>query len=122
MAEISELYDISPEISAATAVFPGDRPLKRKITQDFAHGDNLTLSEITTTMHIGAHADAPNHYHCEGTSIETRALEYYLGPCQVVTVKVPRGQRIVPADIAAIKITARRVLFKTQSFPDPTRW
>src|SRR5262245_13954461 len=120
MAEILKLYDISPQISGQTAVFPGDRPLERHVTLDFDHGDNLTLSEITTTVHIGAHTDAPNHYHRDGTGIDMRPLEYYLGPCQVLTVRLPRGKRIVPADVAAGEITARRVLFKTQSFPDPT--
>lgn len=121
-AEILDVYDISPEISSRTAVFPGDRALERYVTLDFTRGDNLTLSHITSTVHIGAHTDAPNHYHRDGAGIESRALEYYLGPCQVVTVKLPRRKRIVPADIAAVEITAKRVLFKTQSFPDPTRW
>jgi arylformamidase len=122
MTEIIEVYDISPEISSHTAVFPGDRAFDRDITLDLMRGDNLTLSQITTTMHIGAHTDAPNHYHREGRGIETRGLHYYLGPCQVVTVKLPRGQRVVPADIATVAITARRILFKTESFPDPTCW
>jgi arylformamidase len=122
MAEISEVYDISPEISSHIAVFPGDRAFERCVTLDFTRGDNLMLSEITTTPHVGAHTDAPNHYHRDGAGIETRALRYYLGPCQVVTVKLPRGKRIDSADVAALKITAQRVLFKTQSFPDPNRW
>ena len=122
IAEISEVYDISPEISSHMAVFPGDRAFERCVTLDLTRGDNLTLSEITTTVHIGAHTDAPNHYHRDGAGIETRALRYYLGPCQVASVKLPAGKRIVPADVATVKINAKRVLFKTQSFPDPNRW
>ena len=127
MAEISEtaqirIYDISPEISEQTAVFPGDCSFERKVSLDFAKGDNLVLSSIQTTVHIGAHTDAPNHYHRDGAGIEARNLSYYLGPCQVVSVKLPRSERILPADIANVEITARRVLFKTQSFPNPNHW
>ena len=32
------------------------------------------LSSITTTVHLGAHADAPNHYHADGCGIGERDL------------------------------------------------
>ncbi len=125
MAEISEtasIYDISPEISERTAVFPGDCPFERKITLDFKTGGNLVLSSIKTTVHIGAHTDAPNHYHPAGAGIEARDLSYYLGPCQVISVKLGPNERIQPADISKFTIAAKRVLFKTGSFPDPNQW
>jgi len=61
--------DISPRISPRTAVFPGDQPFERTIALDFKAGDHLRLSRITTTVHVGAHADAPNHYHPDGVGI-----------------------------------------------------
>lgn len=117
-----KIWDISPLISEKTAVFPGDVPFSRNIAMDTKQGQHLTLSSINTTLHIGAHADAGNHYHREGSGIEARELERYLGPCQVVEVKLPRGERIRPEHIRGKKITAARVLFKTGSFPDPNRW
>src|SRR4051794_29879858 len=118
MAADLPYFDISPEISTRTAVFPGDLSFKRNISQDFAQGDHLLLSSIQMTLHIGAHTDAPNHYHPEGQGIGDRALDPYLGACQVISVTLPRGERIRPKDFTA-KITAARVLFKTRSFPDP---
>ena len=62
--------DISPKINSDLAVFPGDVPFQRKIALNINQGDHLTLSSIETTLHIGAHADAPSHYHAQGEWIE----------------------------------------------------
>ncbi len=121
-AEPLVYYDISPEVSEKTAVFPGDSPYRRTVARDFAQGDNLALSSLQTTVHIGAHADAPSHYHPKGQDISRRPLDYYLGPCQVVTVRLPRGRRIMPADIDLVQISAKRVIFNTGSFPNPDHW
>lgn len=122
MTEIERIYDISPVVSARTAVFPGDTPFRRDVSLDFKKGDNLVLSSIATTVHVGAHTDAPNHYHRNGIGIDQRSLHYYLGPAQVITVRIARGERIRPEHLNAVEITAKRVLFNTGSFPDPDRW
>lgn len=121
MPEIST-YDISPEISERTAVFPGDTPFRRRVLLDFKKDDNLVLSTIETTVHLGAHTDAPNHYHPDGAGISERDLNFYLGDCQVITVRIPRGERVRPAHLGTTKIQAKRVLFHTGSFPDPNQW
>lgn len=117
-----EYFDISPEVSEQTAVFPGDAVYCREVVMDFARGDNLTLSKISTTVHMGAHVDAPSHYIARGKGIDSRKLDYYLGDCQVITVRIPRGQRILPEHLKGEPIKANRVIFKTGSFPDPNRW
>ncbi len=117
-----ELFDISPMLSERTAVFPGDTPLSRRVALDFRSGHNLVLSAIEGTVHLGAHCDAPNHYHPNGESIETRSLRRYLGPCQVMTVHLPRGERILPKHLEGRSVDAPRVLFHTGSFPDPDHW
>lgn len=87
----------------------------------FESGDHLRLGALTTTVHVGAHADAPSHYHMEGVSIEHRDVRLYMGPAQVVEVNVRRGERVYPKDVHE-KIQVPRVLFKTKSFPDPENW
>ncbi len=119
---MSSLIDISPLISEKTAVFPGDQNFLRTTSHDIEKEDNLTLSSISTTVHIGAHADAPIHYKKGGESIHERSLDYYYGKCQVITVNVSPNQRIFPQDIQNIKIKAPRVLFRTNSFPNPNKW
>ncbi len=82
-----------------------------------ASGDNLELSSITTTLHLGAHADAPSHYVCEGAGMGEVELSPYVGLCQVVRVSLSHGERIRPHHLG--EIHAPRVLFRTDSFPDP---
>ncbi|MGZ3658233.1 MAG: cyclase family protein [Bdellovibrionota bacterium] len=114
-----KIWDISPVISSDLAVFPGDTPFSRQVSFDFPQ-NHLALSSITTTVHLGAHADSSSHYHAKGKGVDQRPLERYLGPCQVMEVNLPRGDRILPRHIGAVK--APRVLFKTLSFPDPNKW
>jgi arylformamidase len=118
-----EIYDISPMLSERTAVFPQDVPFSRELTLDFESGNrNLLLSSIRTTVHLGAHTDGPSHYDPKGASIDERLLGYYLGPCQVISVRVQRGERIRPKDLGDKRVDALRVLFNTGSYPDPESW
>lgn len=117
-----KIFDISPEISKHIAVFPGDVPFERNISFDFTNGENLLLSSINSTLHLGAHADAPNHYHPKGEGIASRDLHYYLGPTQVIKINIEKGKRIVLNDIKHLSITKKRLLFCTDSFKDPNNW
>ncbi len=116
------LIDISPVVDPTINVWPGDTAYSHTRSQDLAKGDNLTLSEIRTTVHVGAHADAPNHYSAHGEDIASRSLEYYIGPCVVLDVEGVGARRIMPADIAQKRIAAPRVLFRTATFNDPRKW
>src|SRR5262245_59492776 len=115
------LYDITPSISSALAVWPGDTPPSREVLMDMRNGSNITLSTFRGTVHLGAHADSPSHYGAEAPSIEHRSIEYYLGPCQVIWADVPRGQRIERRHLRR-DVRAKRVLIATGSFPDPTNF
>ena len=118
---MNKLIDISPRISSEIAVWPGDVPFRRDIALDMAEGANLTLSAMHTTLHVGAHADGPNHYMKEGIGIGERPLELYFGPCQVMTVDIGRGMRIQPKHLIE-EISAPRLLLRTDSFPDPNHF
>lgn len=115
------IYDITPMVSPSLAVFPGDTPYENSFLMEFSKGDHLSLSKIQSTVHLGAHADAPSHYHADGMSIDARALNLYLGKAQVITVSTRLKHRILPSDFS-VSIQAPRVLFKTNSFPDPNHW
>ncbi|MCB9678795.1 MAG: cyclase family protein [Alphaproteobacteria bacterium] len=117
---MTRLIDISPRVHAGTAVWPGDVAFSRSVVLSIANGDNLELSAITTTVHIGAHTDAPSHY-VAGPAIDARDPALYFGPCQVVTAAVGRGARIAPSDLSA-PVAAPRVLLRTGTFPDPDRF
>ena len=112
------LYDITPPITEYLRVWPGDTPPQREILLNMRRGDEITLSTLRSTVHLGAHADAPSHYGLDAPSIDARSLHYYLGPCQVIRVAVPRGGFVTP-DRLSVPITAPRVLLATGTYPDP---
>ncbi|HEX7151159.1 MAG TPA: arylformamidase [Thermoanaerobaculia bacterium] len=117
-----KLIDISPLIDESIGVWPGDTPFRQNVSVDMHQGANLTLSDVHTTLHVGAHTDAPNHYVADGEDIAQRRLELYIGACNVIHVDVARGERIMPSHLAGKAITAARVLFRTNTFPDPRAW
>jgi arylformamidase len=114
-------YDLTPPVGPTLGVFPGDQPFVRTEVLDFAQGHNLRLSSITTTLHVGAHADAPSHYHQDGVAISARSPARYIGACQVVHVQVDRAARVYPHHITQ-PIVAPRVLLATGTFPNPDCW
>ncbi len=118
---MARLIDISPAVTEDIAVWPGDIPYRRDTSLRIDAGDHLELSSIRTTVHLGAHADAPSHYVKGGQGIGERSLDYYYGPCQVLQVATDPGQRILPGDLSGA-IQAPRLLLKTGSYPDPGRF
>ena len=115
------IYDLTPAISASLKVWPGDVPPTREVLREIRQGDHSTLSALHTTVHVGAHADAPSHIAREAPSIDQRPLDFYLGRCQVVAARMPPATRIEP-DMLEVSIRAERVLFATGTFPDPNRF
>jgi arylformamidase len=115
------LYDITPAITPKLVVWPGDTPASREVLRNIDRGDNITLSTLRATVHLGAHADGPNHYGKDAPAIHERALDYYLGPCQVIRADVARSARIAPAALPR-EVTTPRVLFATGTYPDPQNW
>ena len=130
---VPDIFDISPPLGAATAVFPGDTPLRRDILLELEKGDAVTLSALSSTCHLGAHVDAPSHYDPGGASIGERPLEPFIGRCRVVRVQVAAGGLVTadqvrralasgPAAPADGQPDAERLLIATGTYPDPTEF
>lgn len=115
------LYDISPPVTSQLAVWPGDTPPRREVLLDMKQGDNLTLSTLHATVHLGAHVDAPSHYGADAPSVEAWPVARFVGPCEVLRVSVGRGKRI-GTDVLPEQVRAPRVLLATNTFPDPSRF
>jgi len=116
--------DISPPISPLLAVWPGDVPFGRSVAMDIQTGDHLTLSSISTTLHVGAHADAPSHFAADGKedssdgkkaspdspghrAIDRLDLTPYMGPCLVLDLAINRGELITPVHLARFPILSK---------------
>lgn len=120
---MAKLYDLSPPISADTPVWPGDTPFSYRLTCKLAAGDSVNLSALTTTPHLGSHADAPFHTETDGTGIGAVPLTPYLGPCRVIDVTADDG---TPPSLLEVRhlgdadpADPPRLLFKTGSVTDP---
>lgn len=116
-----KVYDISPPLTSAIGVFPGDTPLSQHVLMDMHKGDRLTLSTLNSTVHLGSHVDAPSHYGVDAPHIGHLPLDLFLGPCQVIHVTVERGVRIAKSHLPC-PVQSERVLFRTDSFPNPNAW
>lgn len=116
------LYDITPLVSPTLRVWPGDTPPSREVLCDMRRGDNITLSTLRATVHLGAHADAPSHYGRDGRTIEQQDLWLYIGPCEVMRVAPARGARLGVADLGGRVPRQPRLLFATGTHPDPNRF
>ena len=115
------ILDITPAITPALAVWPGDTPASREVLMDLARGDVVTLSTLHATVHLGAHADAPSHYGPQAETIEAMPLERYVGRCRVLRVTGVRGARVGPGAIPK-DLRCERLLVATGTYPDPNRW
>jgi arylformamidase len=118
---MARLLDISPLVSERLPVWPGDTPYRRTVRTSFENGDSSLASSIETTLHVGAHADAPGHTLWGAGTIDEQPLAAYYGPCRVVRVRVPEGGRVAPEDLPA-ELGAPRLLIRTDSFPGPERF
>lgn len=111
------LYDLSPTITADFPVWPEDTPYQARLSWSMAEGATVNVTAVTTTPHLGSHADAPFHTEARGEGIAELPLERYLGPCRVV--KVPAVPLIEPRHVAGIDLgNPPRILFKTESVRD----
>jgi len=111
------LYDLSPTVRPETPVWPGDTPFQSRLAWSIAEGASVNLSVITTTPHLGSHADAPFHVDGRGEGIGELSLEPFLGTCRVH--KVPPVPLIEPRHVEGIDLgNPRRLLLRTESVAD----
>lgn len=110
------IYDLSPRIEPGFPVWPGDTPFASRLTWSLAAGASVNLSALTTTPHLGSHADAPFHTEHEGTGAADLPLDAFLGPCRVVAV--PPEPLIEPHHLGDLDpADPPRLLLQTGSIP-----
>lgn len=121
MAHLQTWWDISPTLSPATPMWPGDTPFQTETTWAIADGCPVKVSKITMSTHSGAHCDAPSHYDIDGMSIDAVPLDIYMGTCRVINcIGV---QLVEPRHIAhALDNVPARVLLKTCGLAPTMQW
>lgn len=120
------MIDISPPVGPGAPVWPGDTAYAADVHWPMADGSPVVVHRVTTTPHVGAHADAPAHFLRRGATIDEVPLEAYVGPCQVVhCVGDPRPAVTLAEVWAALDRApgpvAPRLLIRTYAV-SPTTW
>ena len=118
------LHDISVLTGPETPEWPGDTPFSCGWTARLDAGATVNLTTITTSPHVGTHADAPLHVRDGAPASDLLPADAFVGPAAVITIDGP------PRDIGVTEIMARvpvgivRLLLRTRrsiaagSFPE----
>ncbi|HEX7124085.1 MAG TPA: cyclase family protein [Gemmatimonadaceae bacterium] len=92
MSGIADLIDISMSVRAGTPEWPGDTPYSCQWTWRRADGQSVNVSAITTSPHVGTHADAPLHVRDDWRGAHELPLECFVGRARVVSVPDDAGE------------------------------
>lgn len=120
-AHVSRILDISQRVSAASGVFPGDTRFSLTKICTIAGGASCDVGTITTTLHIGTHADAPSHFVEGAPHIADVPLDAYLGPA-LVAERIGDGA-ITADDVRGFGLRrGERLLVRTRRAVDPAEF
>ncbi len=86
------IYDISQPVFDC-AVYPGDPAPQKTMLSKMQDGDEYNLTAFSMCAHNGTHVDAPLHFLKEGKGVGAVALEKFVGPAYVGTVRCDVGER-----------------------------
>jgi arylformamidase len=108
------LIDISATLQPGTPEWPGDTPFSCGWTWRMSSGQSVNLSAITTSPHVGTHADAPLHVRDGAAASDALPLDVFVGEAVVLDVTALRGGLDRGALRAAgLTATPTRLLLKT---------
>ena len=86
------LRDISISLSASTPEWPGDTPWSCGWTATIANGASVNLSSVTSSPHVGTHADAPLHVRDGWPGSHELPLDAFYGPATLIDVSGLSGE------------------------------
>src|SRR3954464_9671938 len=93
------IHDISVAVRTGTPEWPGDVPFQCGWTSRIGDGASVNLSSVTSSPHVGTHADSPLHVHDGWPATESLPLEAFLGAALVLDVSgAPSGVSALTAD------------------------
>jgi arylformamidase len=128
-----EIIDISQPVNSHTACFPGDVSFSKQLTTTFRDSKVINLTALTTSPHVGTHADAVSHIKGSvediATNIGSVPLSPYVGHCLVIDIS-PMKTGVITAEtlrpyigkFMAQDVGVKRVLIKTLENIEYERW
>lgn len=129
---MARLIDISVAVLPGTPEWPGDTPFSCGWPSTIASGSSVNVSSITSSPHVGTHADAPLHVKDGWPGSHELPLDVFLGPALVLDVSdtaddISLERLNAACDAAGVRLQqAPRLLLRTsRSIVDgafPERW
>jgi arylformamidase len=117
------LYDISVRTGIGTPEWPGDTPFSCGWSARISDGSSVNLTTITTSPHVGTHADAPLHVTDGAAAADALPLEAFIGRALVIEVTdMPRdlggelAARVPDGTLRLLLRTGRSIA--SGAFPD----
>ncbi len=92
MENRTRLRDISVSVSPDTPEWPGDTKWSCGWTARIPDGSSVNLSSVTSSLHVGTHADAPLHVRDGWPGSHELPLEVFHGPATVIDVREFSGE------------------------------
>ena len=90
------LHDISVLVREGTPEWPGDVQWSCGWTARVADGAAVNLSHVTSSPHVGTHADAPLHVRDGWPASETLPLDAFIGPVLLLDVGGDTSEELSP--------------------------
>ncbi len=121
---MSNIIDISLEISEHLTVWPGEQVVDIQQTSSMDTGDNCNVAFFTMGMHAGTHVDVPLHFVRDGKDTATIELDRFVGRAKVfefdsqveVDVAALEGLDIIKDDIVLLKALKNEKLLRDSAF------
>ncbi|MEJ2446469.1 MAG: cyclase family protein [Anaerolineales bacterium] len=109
------LYDLSLTLTKDLPTWPGDPPLRLEKISSIAEGEHFNVTQLSSSVHIGTHVDAPAHFLEDGTTVDQIRLELMVGPAEVVAVSGQQAIHSQDLRDAGIQEGKKRVLLQTSN-------
>ncbi|SIT84418.1 arylformamidase [Edaphobacillus lindanitolerans] len=110
--------DITQPLKNGMANWPGDTPFRFELSSAKAENGAANIGQMTTSLHMGTHADAPYHFDDDGKRLEQLSPDLYIGNARVVDVT--RVSEVGRKELESFDLDGvRRLLLKTSATNDP---
>ncbi|MEW9677138.1 arylformamidase [Lentibacillus sp. L22] len=83
---MAQWIDISQPLTNTIAHWPGDTPFSYELTYTKEESGSANIGQITTSLHMGTHIDAPFHFDNDGATVDQLDLDIYVGKAAVIDV------------------------------------
>ena len=102
-------YDISVPYGTETPPWPGDTPYSCGWAWDMSLGASVNVGRVTTSWHVGTHADAPRHVSASGETSEALPLSAFSGPATVIDARDANAIPSLTIEWLSIALEGRRL-------------